>query len=57
MTIESEPLLTPVEEEANHPNTTPLVTPNTHTLEEPVDATSEPNPNYPVLQFIVQNFD
>ncbi|PWA76055.1 gag protein [Artemisia annua] len=57
MTTESEPLLTPIEEEANHPNTTPLVTPNTHTPEEPVDATSEPNPNDPVLQFIVQNFD
>ncbi|PWA40091.1 retrotransposon gag domain-containing protein [Artemisia annua] len=57
MTTESEPLLTLIEEEANYPNITPLVTPNTHAPEDPVDTTSEPNLNDPVLQFIVQNFN
>ncbi|GKB56185.1 hypothetical protein Tco_0912371 [Tanacetum coccineum] len=60
MTTAGEPFAAPIEKEVNtssHPNITSVAAPNTHSIEEPLNTTSELNPNDPILQFIVQNFD
>ncbi|GKA72557.1 gag protein [Tanacetum coccineum] len=60
MTTGGEPFTASIEKEANtssDPNITSVAEPNTHSTEEPLNVTSELNPNDYVLQFIVQNFD
>ncbi|GJU04938.1 hypothetical protein Tco_1121368 [Tanacetum coccineum] len=60
MTTGGEPFAISIKKEANTSNDrniTFVATPNTHYTKEPLNATSELNPNDPVLQFIVQNFD
>ncbi|GJS21475.1 hypothetical protein Tco_0450107 [Tanacetum coccineum] len=60
MTTGGEPFAISIKKEANTSsdrNITFVATPNTHYTKEPLNATSELNPNDPVLQFIVQNFD
>ncbi|GJX97851.1 hypothetical protein Tco_0353649 [Tanacetum coccineum] len=52
MTTEGEAFTAPIEKEANTSSD-----PNIHSIEESLNTTSELNPNDPVLQFIVQNFD
>ncbi|GKD15900.1 hypothetical protein Tco_1205058, partial [Tanacetum coccineum] len=60
MTTGGEPFAASIEKEANtssDPNITFVAEPNTHSTEEPLNVTSELNPNDRVLHFIVQNFD